>query len=103
MDNPFDALFNELSLIKELLAQTSPGANSSPQETYLKLSKAADFTGFTENALRVMVSKGQIPYIKKQGKLFFRQSDLVEWFESGSVQARQLEAEDILLLNKKRL
>jgi len=30
-----------------------------------------------------MVSQKEIPYIKKQGKLFFRQSDLIEWLESG--------------------
>jgi hypothetical protein len=57
---------------------------SQVNNTYFKIDKAATFLSTTPNALRVMVCKNQIPFIKKQGKLFFWQNDLAEWLESGN-------------------
>lgn len=83
MVNPFETLLDRLENIENFL-KSNP-ANSEPQ--YLLIDSAADFISSTPNAIRVMVSKKQIPHIKKQGKLFFLKSDLIDWLESGRIVA----------------
>ena len=87
MDNPFSIIDNRLKVIEDLLQKihSEELRSGTEHEIYLKVEKAAEFLSTTPNALRVMVSKNQIPYLKKMGKLFFRQSDLIEWLENGYV------------------
>ncbi|WP_157766464.1 helix-turn-helix domain-containing protein [Pedobacter ginsengisoli] len=86
MDNPFSIIDHRLKVIEDLLQRIhgDESHSESKHETYLRIEMAAEFLSTTQNALRVMVHKGQINYIKKQGKLFFRRSDLIEWLESGA-------------------
>ena len=86
MDNLFSIIGHRLKVIEDLLQKihSEELRSDAGQVTYLKVDKAAEFLSTTPNALRVMVNKNQIQYIKKQGKLFFRQSDLIEWLESGN-------------------
>lgn len=101
MDNPFDILMQEFREMKAVvLSDRAKSFDSEP--IYLKIDKAAEFLSTTQNALRVMVHKGHIDHIKKNGKLFFRRSDLVEWFESGRVNSRREAPEDILIANIKK-
>ena len=84
MDNPFNIIDQRLKNIENFLEQIYGGNQCSmANEVYLKIDKASDFLSTSPNALRVMVHKNQIPFIKKQGKLFFRQKDLIQWLESG--------------------
>lgn len=83
MDNPFSILDARLRSIEELLLRVHGDETQAiKSETYLKIDGAAEFLSTTPNALRVMVSKNKIPYLKKMGKLFFRKSDLIQWLES---------------------
>lgn len=88
MNNPFSIIDHRLKVIEDLLQRIHGDELQSNArcETYLKIDKAAEFLSTTPNALRVMVSKNQIPYLKKMGKLFFRQSDLIEWLENGNIE-----------------
>lgn len=83
MDNPFEKIDQRLRSIEHFLQQMHAGSHepSTRHGSYLKIDKAAEFLSTTPNALRVMVSKNQIPFIKKHGRLFFRERDLVEWLE----------------------
>jgi hypothetical protein len=87
-----ETVFHEVQGLKESLAIP----------TYLKVDKAAAYLNTSENALRVMCSKGQIKYIKKQNKLFFRLSDLIEWFESGSSDIIECDIEDLMVPTTKK-
>jgi hypothetical protein len=102
MDSQLETIQRKLDCIEAMLL-TNPSSSQGTIEAYLPSSKAAEFLSVTPNSLRLMVHKKQINHIKKNGKLFFRRSDLIEWFESGSVAVDQVEAESILLINKKRL
>lgn len=77
MDNPFSIINHRLKVIEDLLQRIHEDElqSNAKCETYLKIDKAAEFLSTTPNALRVIVSKNKIPYLKKMGKLFFRQSD----------------------------
>lgn len=52
---------------------------------YLTCKQAAAFLGKTPNAIRQMVSKEQIKYIKKDTLLYFRNEDLISYLESGNI------------------
>lgn len=86
MDNPFEIIEQRLRSIEDFLQQIHAASlqHIPSAEVYLKIDQAAAFLSKTPNALRVMVSKNQVPYIKKHGRLFFRQRDLVEWLEGGN-------------------
>jgi hypothetical protein len=100
--NPYEVLFDKLTSIEAVLLKKQL-VNPLQAEIYLKIDKAADFLSTSPNALRVMASKGQIPHIKKHSKLFFRQSELIEWLESGSVYPdEQDDLETSLVATKKR-
>lgn len=89
MDNPFEIIEQRLKSIENFLQQIHTGslqaAPTQVAEAYLKIDQAAAFLSTTPNALRVMVCKSQIAYIKKHGRLFFRQSDLIKWLEAGGI------------------
>jgi len=100
--NPYEVLFDKLTNIEAVLLNRQP-VISAPAEEYLKIEKAAEFLSTSPNAVRVMANKGQIRYIKKSNKLFFRQSDLIDWLESGSVNPDvQEDLESNLVATKKR-
>lgn len=101
MYNPFEHVLQEIGEVKQLLQNRGLSVVTDDQP-YLSLDKAAEFISSTPNALRLMVHKRQIPHIKKQNKLFFRRADLVDWFESGSVDAAEVTGDDLLLTPKKK-
>lgn len=100
MDNPFEAILEKLNNIESKILTRSDIITT---VSYLKIDKAAAFLSTTPNALRVLAAKEQIPHIKKQGKLYFLYSELIEWMESGRVQPIGEVPEESLLQNKKRL
>ena len=83
MDNPFVSIKQRLKNIEILFQRIYSDKLQGIDTTgnYYKINRAAEFLSSTPNSLRVMVNKNQISYIKKQGQLFFRQSDLIEWLE----------------------
>ena len=97
MNNPFDAIWQKLITIEDFFRHMPNNADTSE---YLLIDAAAVFLSSTPNALRVMASKKQIPHCKKQGKLYFKKTDLIEWFESGRVEVEQINGNDLLLINK---
>ena len=92
MDVQIQELVSELRSL--IIKETAP--------TYWRVDKAADYLSVTEGALRVMVQRGQVPHIKRLGKLYFLQSDLVSWLEGGRVETTVTAPEDILVIKRKK-
>jgi hypothetical protein len=100
MYNPHEELMTLMFEIKELIKNnTSVAVNKSP--VYFLTAKAAEYLSISPNALRVMVSKGQIQPCKKLGKNYFLLDDLVNWIESGRNACFNEAPEDILITNRK--
>lgn len=98
--NPFDVIIDKLNKIETCLLNQS---HKDADPIYLKIDKAASFLSLTPNALRVMVHKNQISYIKKQGKIYFNKTELIEWLESGRVYPEDLNLElESILVRQKR-
>lgn len=97
--NPFDVIIDKLNKIETSLSYHS---HKDTDPIYLKIDKAATFLSLTPNALRVMVHKNQITYIKKQGKIYFNKTELIEWLESGRVNLVTEQIEPLSILIGKR-
>ncbi|MFC4213468.1 helix-turn-helix domain-containing protein [Pedobacter lithocola] len=95
MDAQIQELVTEVKELKSLIIK-----DAAP--TYWKVEKAAEFLSITSGALRVMVTRGQVPHIKRLGKLYFLQSDLIDWLESGRVNHANATPEDILIVKRKK-
>jgi hypothetical protein len=53
------------------------------QEKPWLVKDAAAFLSRSEGAIRNMVLRKQIPFVKKAGPLYFFQSDLIAWLRQG--------------------
>lgn len=105
--NPYEAIFHGIqkqnNLLEELLGvvKTTPTLKAI---NYKDTKETARFLNTTENAIRVMVCKNKLKSLKKGNRLFFLESDLIEYIESGrrKTPAELAEnCEDILVVKKK--
>jgi excisionase family DNA binding protein len=69
------------SCVNNCLKYYEPQHQEKPR--YITTHEAAEYLGKTSNALRVMVHKNQIKSIKKGNSLYFLESDLIDYLESG--------------------
>ena len=51
----------------------------------LTMSEAAMLTGYKEKGLYELTSQRRIPHYKKNGKLYFKKAELVEWMTDNRV------------------
>jgi hypothetical protein len=99
ISNPFQALYLKLENIEKLLL-ANPNTQPTDEE-YLTLKKAAELLGKTENALRIMVHKNQINYLKKQGKIYFKRADIYHYLESGRQNKTSIDSTQFLAERRK--
>lgn len=90
IDNRFEGVEN---ILAEILASVKQSKVVSQTIKYLSTKQVATFLDKTPNAIRVMVHKGQIKSLKQGNSLFFLESDIVDYLESGR---RQNKTESIL-------
>lgn len=55
----------------------------------LTLSEAAMLTGYKEKGLYELTSQRRIPHYKKNGKLYFKKSELEEWMTENRVMTNE--------------
>lgn len=77
-----------------------------PRESeFLTILQAAELLNLAKPTIYGLTHKGEIPFIKKGKKLYFRKSDLIEWLNMGrrlTKAERRKEAENSLLHKRKR-
>jgi excisionase family DNA binding protein len=62
---------------------------------YLDVKAAAEYLGRSEGAIRHLVERRQIPFIRQGGRVFFDRLSLDRWMSNGSVQAVQEEGGNV--------
>lgn len=55
----------------------------------LNVKEAAILIKSTPGSIYVMASKGTIPCIRRNGKLYFKRSELLTWIESGTTSIKK--------------
>lgn len=87
MTNPFEVIDKRLSNIENLLLDIKhPPASKvldESKENFLTITEAASFLKISVNTIYSKVSRKELPSMKKNGRLYFSNLDLVNYLKSG--------------------
>lgn len=91
MVNPFQIIIDELRELNRNYSSLADAKNISQKVVDDDAEEVFDFLAFCQ-FLKISKATGYkytsqnlVPYIKKEGKLFFLKSELIEWLKSGRV------------------
>jgi len=73
----------EDSLKKVLLESTTRNDQKNQLPELLSITQAAEYLNLAKQTLYGFTSKGEIPYLKKGKKLYFKKSELTKWVNEG--------------------
>jgi excisionase family DNA binding protein len=94
--NPFHILAQRLIRIEQMLIRLMENTDLSPDPTkaqqpeLLSISEAARFLGLSKQAVYRHI--GKISHYKRNGRLYFKRQELIEYVEQGRRIARKYEA-----------
>jgi excisionase family DNA binding protein len=69
--------------------QLKSNQHQETNEKFLSLEQAAQFLQLAKQTLYGFTSKRKIPFIKKGKKLYFKETDLEKWLETGRKKSRE--------------
>ena len=85
--NPFDALHRKLdALLFEMKKQTQPKATETHKNEWGDVAFACQITGYKPQTIYIKAGRGEIPHIKRDGKLWFEKTALLKWIETGIIE-----------------
>lgn len=74
------------------------------QDAILNIKEASQFLNLAIPTVYGLTSRKEIPYFKRGKKLYFKESDLVKWIESGRHKTKaEIETDAELYLTEKRI
>jgi len=84
-NNPFEILEQRLNNIELILIelQNKPEQVEKLTDRPVNIKKASEFTGLAVPTIYGKVHRKEIPFIKKDGRLYFSLKQLDEWLKSG--------------------
>ena len=80
------------SIIHNSILKALQGKSTQAQEAiekFLSLEQAANYLQLAKQTLYGFTSKRKIPFIKKGKKLYFKESDLKKWLETGRKKSKE--------------
>ena len=87
MNNPFEAIDTRLSNIESILLEIRQTPHNSPQvqdtEELLTVQDAAKFLTLRVPTIYGLISKGEIPVMKRSKRCYFLKADLVAYLKNG--------------------
>lgn len=109
MNNPFEVIEARLSSIENLIIDLKQPAKVEPTEQpeqLLTVQEAAQFLNLTVPTIYSKVSKGELPVMKRSKRLYFSNTELMEYLKEGRKKSNaeiEQEAEAYLSNNRKGL
>lgn len=99
MNNPFDLIDARLSNIETLLLDLkyrpeATSAPTTPQEELLTVQQAAQFLSLSVPTIYGMVSRKELPYMKRSKRLYFSRVELTNYLKAGRKKTAQDFAND---------
>lgn len=74
-----------LTIMKEIKqVLTHPGRQNSDNNSLLTISQASELINLAKPTIYTLTSKGEIPFIKKGKKLYFKKVELLTWLTNGN-------------------
>jgi excisionase family DNA binding protein len=87
MENPFDVIIEKLSRIEtdiSELKKLNPGrVHDDPVNDIVSINEAVKILNLAKPTIYALTSKNEIPFIKKNRKLYFSKKDLLTWLSQG--------------------
>jgi excisionase family DNA binding protein len=86
MENPFDEICQRLLRIENLLFRLQPPKQidqKSERDNFMDVKEAADFLKEAKATLYSRTSRREIPFYKRNKRIYFKKSDLISWLEKG--------------------
>lgn len=84
--NPFEVIHRELAdLRQEVRKLKDPRLTGADQIEWGDVNFASKITGYKPQTIYIKAGKGQIPYIKRDGKLWFEKTALIKYIETGII------------------
>lgn len=77
------------SVMSALAVNNMPGASSPIQANPVGVDRACTVTGLKKSTIYFLSSKGLIPCQKRGKRLYFFETELIEWIRSGKNQSAQ--------------
>ena len=85
MQNPFDQIDVKLSRIENILLELKTSSSKPIEKSkYLTIKEVADILDLSVQTIYGLVHRKKIPFIKKQKRLYFKESDIITWLEEGN-------------------
>ena len=90
MTNPFDFINAKLESIETLLLDLKHPIPGNPEaERILNVKEASEFLDLTIPTLYTKVSKKEIPFMKRSGRLYFSIDELIAYLKAGRQVTKQ--------------
>ena len=97
-------LSKDVSEIKRLLLELQDVPNTEQSEQFLTIEQAAEFLKLSVATLYSKVSRRELPHLKRGKRLYFSQSELIEYLQGGRVKtAKDISQDAEFYLKKKGL
>ena len=97
-------LTQEVSELKELLSKKKDENPSTPQEKLLTLKEAAQFLDLAEATMYSKVSRGELPVMKPDKRLYFSSTELMDYLKGArKLSNAQIEEKAKAYLNKNKV
>lgn len=103
LPNAVILLTKEISELKALLLRNIEQPNLQPKDKLLTIQEASELLTLSVPTIYSKVSKGEIPVMKRSKRLYFSQSELIDFVKAGRKKTNaEIEAEaEAYLSNKK--
>jgi predicted DNA-binding transcriptional regulator AlpA len=97
MNNPFSEIDARLSNIETLILDIKhqPKRSQPEAENPLNIDEVVKLTGYTKPTLYLYCQKNTIPHHKKNGRLFFFKSEIIDWIRIGKVKTLKEVGSDV--------
>ena len=97
-------LIERIESLEKLLLENSGKKTSEPSGQLMTIDQAAEFLNLAKPTVYSMVSRGEIPYMKRSKRLYFSREDLMAHIRDGRkmTNAEMLDSAPEFLTNKRR-
>ncbi|MDP3442489.1 MAG: helix-turn-helix domain-containing protein [Ignavibacteria bacterium] len=69
--------------------QTSQTKQETPIPEIYGVEKLQQITGYSKATIYAKTSKNEIPQFKRDGRLFFRHADIIEWMTANRIETKE--------------
>lgn len=94
MKNPFDLIESRLNAIEALLLEIKHKSNrldknSNRESDLLTVEQAAQFLHLSKSTVYTLMSKGELPHMKRSKRCYFSRAELTTYIKNGKKQTNQ--------------